>query len=481
MSLRRRTLTGAVAGCLALTLASCGSQLEPNEVGKANAALRGAAAPGQVLSSQAPGGTGGSSGSSGAPAGGSTTGGPVAAGTSGGTSGTGTSGGAASGTTGAAAACTGLKNQLGITKDKIVIANASDISGPVPGLFQSSQDAVKAFVAYFNATSSICGRKLELLPLDSRTDGGADQQAYATACQKSFAAVGSMAGFDGGGAATAQGCGLPDLRAASVSVDRQRCTTCFGAAAVDSRTFQNAVPDHVIKDYPAAAKAAAMLYINAATAPANANAQANAMERRGMHFVYRQGIDISDFNYAPYVQQLKNKGAKYVQFLGPYQNGLRLAQAMQQQGFKPDFFSYDPTAYDPGYVKSGGTAAEGTHVFISTAMVEEASTNKEMALYQSWLQQVHPGATPSYFGVFSWSAARLFVEQAAKLGAGLSRASLIQSLKSVDNWTGNGIHAPQHVGPKKTGECWRWIVLRQGHWIPDGPRTYTCHGVTAAT
>jgi ABC-type branched-subunit amino acid transport system substrate-binding protein len=204
------------------------------------------------------------------------------------------------------------------------------------------------------------------------------------------------------------------------------------------------------------------------------------MERRGMHFVYRQGIDISDFNYAPYVQQLKNKGAKYVQFLGPYQNGIRLAQAMQQQGFKPDFFAYDPTAYDSGYVQSGGSAVEGTHVFTTTAMFEEAGTNKEVALYENWLQQVHPGAAPSYFGLYSWSAARLFVEQAQKLGAGLTRQALLAALRHVDNWTGNGLHAPMHVGPKTSAECARWIVLRAGKWVPDGPRTFTCHGLSSA-
>ena len=34
-----------------------------------------------------------------------------------------------------------------------------------PGLFESSQDAVKAYVAYFNSTSDICGRKLKLVHL----------------------------------------------------------------------------------------------------------------------------------------------------------------------------------------------------------------------------------------------------------------------------------------------------------------------------
>jgi ABC-type branched-subunit amino acid transport system substrate-binding protein len=368
-----------------------------------------------------------------------------------------------------------------VTDSKIILANASDVSGPVPGLFESAQEAVKAYIAYFNATSDICGRKLELMALDSRTDAGADQQAYAKACEGAFAAVGSMSAFDGGGAAVADKCGIPDLRSANVSGERQACDNCFGVQSANPNTFQNAVPDHIIKNYPQAAKNAAYTWINAGVGPLNANNQANAMERRGMRFVYRQGIDVSEFNYAPYVQQMKDKGVRYVQFLGAYQQAVRLAQAMQQQGFKPDAFVLDPTGYDPRYVESGGDAVEGTKIFINIAMFEEAASNKEMQLYQSWLQQVKPGATPTFFGVFSWSATRLFVEQALGLGGRLSRDSMVQAVRKVDNWTSNGIHSPQHVGSKKTGECWRWIRLEKGRWVPEGSTKFTCNGVSDAT
>ncbi len=74
----------------------------------------------------------------------------------------------------------------------------------MPGLFVAARQGTQAFVNYFNATEKLCGRSLKLLPLDSRADAGADQQAYATACDQAFAAVGSVSSFDAGGAATAQ-------------------------------------------------------------------------------------------------------------------------------------------------------------------------------------------------------------------------------------------------------------------------------------
>jgi hypothetical protein len=58
---------------------------------------------------------------------------------------------------------------------------------------------------------------------------------------------------------------------------------------------------------------------------------------------------------------------------------------------------------------------------------------------------------------------------------------MVQAVRKVDNWTSNGIHSPQHVGSKKTGECWRWIRLEKGRWVPEGSTKFTCNGVSDAT
>jgi ABC-type branched-subunit amino acid transport system substrate-binding protein len=466
---------------LTLALAACGSQLDPDTVAKVNgtaAGAQGGTVPGG--STQADGSVPGSTTGGGDPGTTGGGGGDTTA-TTGGGGGDAPTGGGDNAPDGGVkgASCDGFKNSTGITDKTITIGNSSDISGPVPGLFEASQDAVKAYVAYFNASSDICGRKLALKTYDSRTDASADQQAYTKACDETFAMIGSMSAFDSGGASTAEGCGLPDLRSAGVTGDRQGCATCFGAQSTVATEFENAVPDYVLKNYPDAADHAAMLYINAGAAAENGKTQAAAMGKRGMHFDYVQGIDISEFNYAPYVQQMKDKGVKYVQMIASTDQFVRLAQAMQQQGFEPDVFMLDPTAYTRAYVENGGDAVEGTTLFVNFTPFEEAASNKEEQLYLSWLQQVKPGAEPSFFGLFSWSAARLFVQQATALGGKLSRPSLLSALEGVDNWTANGMHSPQHVGGRHTGECWRFIQLHNGRWQPVGGTKYTCNGTTS--
>lgn len=378
-----------------------------------------------------------------------------------------------------AASCDGFRNTTGITDDKIVIGNASDVSGPVPGLFESAQRAVQAYVAYFNASgSTICGRKLELASYDTRTDAAADQQAYTKGCTDTFAMVGSMSGFDSGGAATAEDCGLPDIRAISVTAQRTACTTCYAAQPAGPQAFQNVVPDFLMRNFDGGQKAG-MVYLNGGAAAENGPSQVRFSTRRGMKFVYTSGIDLAEFNYVPYVQAMKDKGVETVQFVGANPQFVKLAQTMAQQGFEPKAYLLDPTAYSKEYTDAAGSAADGTIVFLNFVPFEEARANPEVALYLSWLAQVSPSAEPDFFGLFAWSAARLFVERATALGGGLTRQSLIASVGKVDDWTSNGLHAPMHVGSKKIGDCWRFIQWTGTSWKALEGTKFQCRGLTS--
>ncbi|WP_370287807.1 ABC transporter substrate-binding protein [Nocardioides sp.] len=369
--------------------------------------------------------------------------------------------------------CDGFQNGPGITDDTVTIANASDISGPVPGLFQSAQDAVKAFTAYFNATSDLCGRKLALLSLDTRADAGGDQQAYATACEKAFAAIGSMSSQDQGGAATANGCGLPDIRSITTTPQRRTCGSCFSAYSVAPSLIPGAHAGYWLKAQPEASRHVGVFYVNVEAARVNAQSFAAGIEKTGMNVDLVQGIDTAEFNYTPYVQQMKDKGIRFVAYYGPFQFAIKLQQAMQQQSFTPDVYYQDPTIYDDTYVAQAGSAAEGSYVYTTHELFDDTSI-PEMVLYRSYLAQVAPNSVPNYYGLFAWSAARLFVEQAAKLGGRLTRASLVAALKKVNDWTANGLHAPMKVGSKTTPDCLKVIQLTGGRWRQVSPGDYVC-------
>ena len=487
----RSKLVGAcLVGLSLLVPTACGgSQISPKEALAANQDVLGQGAGTST-------GTSGESGTAGTTGDATTTGtGDAATGGTGATGGTAASGGGATGATGGTAtsgggqggtaagagvkagSCTGFKNQTGITDSTITIGNSSDISGPVPGLFTAAQQATKAYVEYFNRTSSICGRKLQLVTYDSKTDAGADQQAYTKLCDGVFAAVGSMSAFDSGGAPTAQACGLPDIRTAAVTLARNDCSTCFGVQATGRGEYQNEVYDYWRRTNKAATEKAAFLYLNAGAAAENARTQMAVGRKRGMNWVYTAAIDVAAFNYGPYVQQMKSKGVQFVQFLGAYQQSARLAQAMQAGGFKPAVLMYDPSIYEPGFIKQGGSATDGAKFFVNFTPLYEHQP--ELDLYKKWLQQVAPGAQPTFFGLFAWSATKLFVEKSIQLGGRLNRASLVSAIHGTNGWTGGGSHAPMSVGSKHPPVCVRWMQVKGGQFTSFTSK-YVCGGYTLA-
>jgi hypothetical protein len=68
----------------------------------------------------------------------------------------------------------------------------------------------------------------------------------------------------------------------------------------------------------------------------------------------------------------------------------------------------------------------------------------------------------------------LFVQKATELGGQLDRASLVNALKGVKDWTSNGIHAPMAVGAKTTPGCIKMFQLDGGSWSQVSPGDFLC-------
>ena len=370
--------------------------------------------------------------------------------------------------------CAGMKNGPGITDSTITIANASDMSGLVPGLFKDAQQAVRAYVEYFNAGQDICGRKLEYLPLDSRLDAGGDQQAAQQACENAFAMIGSMSAFDSGGAPVVTKCGIPDLRVATVTPARYKSPATYATNSLAVNLVPSVVPSYFQEKYPDAVAKAAFLYLNAGSGLDNGKSQIAAYEKAGWKFTYTQAIDPLDVNYTPYILAMKKKGVRFVQFIGDYNSAARLAKVMAAQQFKPDIYLLDAAGYDFKFVRLAGPAGEGTRLFINSALLEEAESNEELRRYIGWLGKVSPNAQPTYFGMFAWSAARLFTEEAIKLGGKLDRASMVSAFSKVDGWEGHGLHAAMAVGKKQTSGCTQVLKLENGSWVRESGDKFIC-------
>ncbi|HZC73404.1 MAG TPA: ABC transporter substrate-binding protein, partial [Jatrophihabitans sp.] len=402
---------------------------------------------------------------------------------SGGTGGDGTGGGGGTGggvATGPLAgvhlgSCNGFKNTTGVSDSTITLANVADLSGPVPNLFRSAQAAVTAYVAYFNSTSSICGRKLKLVGLDSGTQESGDQQASQTACGEAFAMVGSMGAFDAGGASTVSHCGIPDIRAATTETARQQSPVTFSAYSLNTSEIPTDPFTYFKSHYGDAYKNAAFVYLNAGASSLNAKSFIAGEEKLGYDFKDQIAIDVTSVpNYDGIVTQLQDDGIKYVQYIGAYQYAIKLKSAMYQAHYNPTYVM-DTVAYDQNYV-AAGTPVDGTNLFASAPLFSEANRNSQLSTYLTWLQRTS-GGTPNFFGIYAWAAAALFVQTAAELGGNLSRSAMVSKLRQVHGYTDRGMVPPQDVGGKHTPRCYSILKLQNGQWVRKTPYPYTCGSV----
>jgi ABC-type branched-subunit amino acid transport system substrate-binding protein len=249
----------------------------------------------------------------------------------------------------------------------------------------------------------------------------------------------------------------------------------FATQSLNVRYQPTTFADYYKKTYPGVADKAAFLYIGAGAGAAQGQATIKMLKSQGYNLVYTSAVPVTEINYTGYVAKMQSAGVKYVEYVGSAQQAVSIAKAMEQQNFRP-VYVLDPEAYNPTFVQSGGSAVNGVHIYDNALPFEEASRSPEMQLYIQWLNRTSPGAPPDYFGMFAWAAGELFTQQALKLGGKLSRSSLLAALKTVDNYTGNGMFGPQHVGAKMTGDCYNFITLKDGHWVREGPSNYTCGG-----
>jgi hypothetical protein len=164
---------------------------------------------------------------------------------------------------------------------------------------------------------------------------------------------------------------------------------------------------------------------------------------------------------------------------------------MEQQGWFPEVRLWDSAVYSQKYLTEGGTAVQSNNssacsvtpkpcpmlLFLDTAMIEEASSNPEMQLYLTWLQRAAPGALPDYFGIYAWSAGRLFLKAAQAVGGKLTRTALFTELKSIHSWSDFGMHVAHDIGAKKEANCALFAEVKNGKFVRVSPASgWTCVG-----
>jgi ABC-type branched-subunit amino acid transport system substrate-binding protein len=284
-----------------------------------------------------------------------------------------------------------------------------------------------------------------------------------------------MSAFDNGGAEVGAQCGIPDVSAITVNGTRSLAKNVYAVHPIRPDRFAIGTANYIKQKYPEAIKNAALLYLNAGVTKSNAEQRKRAYESAGFRYTYYQEVQVLEANYTPFVQEMKDRGIRYVNMVANYQSIVRLLNAMEQVGWYPEVRDWDSVAYSAGFL-AAGKPVEGSLVFTTTAISEEASSNPEMQLYIYWLGRVRPGAKPDYFGFYAWSAGRLFARVHQAVGAKITRTAFFDEIRKVHSWDGNGMHVAHDVGGKLQSPCFLYLEIKGGKFVrKDPPRGYICN------
>jgi branched-chain amino acid transport system substrate-binding protein len=325
------------------------------------------------------------------------------------------------------------------------------ITGPL-----TEQTAANATAAYFkkvNATGGINGCQVDFTYLD---DGGLDQQKAAADARELvqadnvFAIVG---GFQPITATTTEPYfrrqGVPVVGIDGTALEDYNSPVTFSFACSPAGFGISTVNEANRLGF----KRIAVFYVDLALTQVSFAAMKEQAARNGQTVVYSNAENISSATYGTDVVAARNANPDVVINILDANSAVREINAMNSNGWYPNLVgttsSSDPVVVQQG---AGWFSHPGHTVHVARNYLPANAHTPEI---DEWLQtegRYFPGFDPNSYAEGSWLAAKVFTEQARRLGAGLTRASLIAALDSLRGYhtgfTPDITMSPDH-GPNK--------------------------------
>lgn len=379
--------------------------------------------------------------------------------TAAGTGGTGGTGGA---TGPANLPCSAPSQAPGVTKDTITIGTVSSLSGPIPGLGESSLQAVRAYVAYLNSAGGICGRKVVMKPGD---DGGDNAQNRAVVTQlepQVLALIGGAAGGSPGSEDVIARTKVPSVLTVIGADFMRRVPNVFGTnppyadVKVMTGRFKYLYDQGVRK--------AAIVYVNAQASPEEIRTrQRPLMEAAGIKVVLDLAMPLTTLSYDSAARAVANSGADYLFFQHEAGASASMARSMVDTGYKLKFTEF-VTAYGSNFVELAGSAAEGATNWLRALPKEDRGKNAELDTYLKWMATAAPNTVVDPFASDSWAASKAFFDALKALKGPITRDAITAQLAATGTYDAGGFFAPIRLGPKLTNGCLVGMVVRGGKW-----------------
>jgi ABC-type branched-subunit amino acid transport system substrate-binding protein len=361
-------------------------------------------------------------------------------------------------------------SDVGITETDITLGEVSTISGPIPGIGQTSVNGVRAYLEYLNQTAGgVCGRTLNLIVSDDRLDTGVNRSETARLMERAFAIVGGWAVTDDGGATALEGSNVPDV-GISISDTRAAMPNNFSSNPIPPGTSGNlAVLRHFIETYDV--RTAAVVWGAQVTARSRAQYFINDLEQLGVDVSVQREAAITETNYVPIAQSIANAQSDLLITALEITGISRLAQAFQQVGYLPKVPYYGAQSYGNRFIEQAGSAANGAIIGITHPIIEEADSNPAVALFEEWYRRVNPGAEIDFFAFQGWVAAAMVTDAILAAGPSPTRDAVLGVLRTYTQYDAHGLVAPINPAEKQAASCFMIVKVENDQWVrefPDG-------------
>jgi ABC-type branched-subunit amino acid transport system substrate-binding protein len=366
------------------------------------------------------------------------------------------------------------EKQEGVTADTIKIAVISDKAGQVKVPTASIEESMQAYVDWCNGYGGINGRKLKLTKIDSKLFS--HLEATKEACNAGvFAIVGSGSVTDNQGAQQMVDCGLVEVPAYTATAAKGLSDNVVAPVPNPSNFYPIGGALWVKQQHPKAVKKAAILASNIETSKVQADRIQKAYEAQGYTFVYRKDTAVIQESYATEASEMKAKGVEWVTMVSATSETAKLLRDMKTQGFEPEVIDLGQQYYDPDLLAEPG--AEGAIVQLNTVPFEEVDDSPALQVYMDAYDKLGSKVQPTSLGVQAFSAGLLFSTAAKALGNDLTRAKLLDELRTIHEWTGGGLHFLADPGDNASSNCFMYVEVKDKKFVrlwPKKPTTFDC-------
>jgi ABC-type branched-subunit amino acid transport system substrate-binding protein len=391
--------------------------------------------------------------------------------------------------------------EIGITDDEIRIAVIADVENSlVPGLFQGSVDAVRAWAKGVNADGGLAGREVVVDFIDSHLSADDARNAIIKACAEDFAMVGGQALFlnkvdDMVACPNQEGApvGLPDMPGIALE-PAQRCSGLTYVATGDQLfcSTRDQVPQtyytnqgdflfylsqqkdlHGIFTVPTDLKSSRDAVLPQVEAAVDAGIQGD-----GEGF-YDTSARSPQSALTPIIQVVKDNESNFVYNSNSNTIMALLRKEAKLQGVDSvKFWGCNQGCYDGAFIEAGGADVDDTYAVTYT--LPFYSDYKSNPTLKKLVKAVGGPDEINANNVSALVASLLFqraVEDAVKAGGTLNRETLIQSLNNIHDFDAEGIIGETDIGNHEQSPCFAMSQVQDGEWERVHPKkvgTFDC-------